>query len=109
MTSSRPIRAFAAACALCCTFGWAAPARADVGVGAKPEPGAEVLFDGSRAMLEEKWTYWEGPGFRASLPLKWKIVDDPVDGGTVLPTSCDPATYKATGQTPQCPNVKLTQ
>ncbi len=32
-----------------------------VGVGAKVPKGAEVLFDGSRKMLDEKWTYWQGP------------------------------------------------
>jgi len=55
-----------------------------VGVGAKPVPGAELIFDGSRQMLDEKWTYWEGPGFKSSLPIKWPIVDDPVDKGTVV-------------------------
>jgi hypothetical protein len=59
-------------------------AEKSIGVGAKPLPGAEVVFDGSRAMLDEKWTYWEGPGFKSSLPIKWKIVDDPVDKGTVV-------------------------
>jgi hypothetical protein len=65
-------------------------ARADVGVGAKPLPGAEVMFDGTRSMLDEKWTYWEGPRFSSSLPIQWKIVEDPVDEGTVLMTD-DPA------------------
>jgi hypothetical protein len=60
------------------------------GVGTRPPPGAEVLFDGTRAMLDEKWTYWEGPRFSSSPPIKWQIVEDPVDGGTVLMTS-DPA------------------
>src|SRR5690349_6969053 len=64
--------------------------QADVGVGAKPIRGAEVLFNGSRKMLDEKWTYWEGPGFKSSLPIKWNIVGDPVDKGTVLQTG-DPA------------------
>lgn len=59
-------------------------------VGDKPVAGAEVLFDGTRRMLDEKWTYWEGPAFASSLPIKWKIVDDPVDKGTVL-MSDDPA------------------
>jgi hypothetical protein len=68
--------------------GWAADAN--VGVGAKPVPGAEVLFDGSHTMLDEKWTYWEGPRFASSLPIKWPIVPDPVDGGTVM-MSDDPA------------------
>jgi hypothetical protein len=59
-------------------------AEKSIGVGAKPLPGAEVVFDGTRAMLDEKWTYWEGPGFKSSLPIKWKIVEDPVDKGTVV-------------------------
>lgn len=63
---------------------------ADVGVGAKPLPGAEVIIDGSRKMLDEKWTYWEGPRFSSSMPIKWQIVDDPVDEGTVVMTD-DPA------------------
>jgi hypothetical protein len=62
----------------------------NIGVGAKPIAGAEVILDGSRQMLDTKWTYWEGPGFAASLPIKWKIVEDPVDKGTVVSTD-DPA------------------
>ena len=65
-------------------------AFAAVGVGAAPLPGAEVIIDGSRAMLDDKWTYWEGPRFSSSLPIKWKIVDDPVDEGTAVMTD-DPA------------------
>lgn len=61
-----------------------------IGVGAKPIRKADVLIDGSRQTLDTVWTYWEGPGFAASLPIKWKIVEDPVDGGTVLSTF-DPA------------------
>ena len=57
-----------------------------VGLSAKPIPGAEVIMDGSRKMLDAKWTYWEGPRFASSLPIKWKIVDDPVDSGTVVMT-----------------------
>ena len=60
------------------------PARAAVGLGAPPLPGAEMLIDGSRKMLDEKWIYWEGPRFKSAMPIKWKIVDDPVDKGTVL-------------------------
>ena len=59
---------------------------ADVGVGAKPIAGADVIIDGKRETLDEKWTYWEGPAFKSSLPIKWKIVEDPVDGGTVIMT-----------------------
>jgi len=65
-------------------------ATAEVGVGAKPIKEAEVIFDGSREMLDAKWTYWKGPRFSSSLPIKWKIVEDPVDKGTVLQTD-DPA------------------
>ncbi len=61
-----------------------------IGVGAKPISGAEVLIDGSRKTLDEKWTYWEGPRFGSSLPIKWKIVNDPVDSGSALLTD-DPA------------------
>lgn len=61
-------------------------AIADVGLGAKPLDGAEVIIDGTRETLDQKWTYWEGPGFKSSLPIKWKIVEDPVDKGTVLMT-----------------------
>ena len=68
-------------------------ARAGVGVGAPPIPGAEVILDGTREMLDAKWTYWEGPRFASSLPIKWRIVEDPVDKGTVLMTF-DPAAPK---------------
>jgi len=68
----------------------AASLHAQVGVGAKPVDGAEVVFDGSREMLDAKWTYWQGPRFASALPIKWKIVDDPVDKGTVV-MSDDPA------------------
>ena len=61
-------------------------ALADVGVNAKPLPGAEVLLDGSREMLDGKWIYWEGPGFKSALPIQWKIVEDPVDKGTAVMT-----------------------
>jgi hypothetical protein len=61
------------------------PASAQkTGVGVKSPRGAEVYFDGSRKMLDEKWTYWEGPRFAGELPIKWSIVNDPVDAGTVL-------------------------
>ncbi len=63
---------------------------ADVGVGAKPVPNAEVILDGSREMLDAKWIYWEGPRFSSKMPIQWKIVDDPVDKGTAVMTH-DPA------------------
>jgi len=57
-----------------------------VGVGAKPVAGAEVIIDGTRETLDAKWTYWEGPRFASALPIRWKIVEDPIDGGTCLLT-----------------------
>lgn len=63
---------------------------AQVGVGAKAPADAEILFDGTRKMLDQKWTYWDGPRLAASLPIKWQIVDDPVDQGKAV-SSNDPA------------------
>src|SRR5688572_725324 len=61
-------------------------AAATIGVGAKPPADAVMLIDGTRHTLDEKWTYWEGPRFASSLPIKWKIVEDPVDKGTAIMT-----------------------
>lgn len=55
-----------------------------IGVGAAPESGAVVYLDGSRAMLDANWSYWEGPRLKASMPIKWEVVDDPVDNGTTI-------------------------
>lgn len=62
----------------------AAVDAAEVGLGVQPPEGADVIIDGSRKTLDEKWIYWEGPRFASSMPIKWRIVDDPVDKGTVL-------------------------
>lgn len=61
-------------------------ALAEIGVSAKPPTDAEILLDGSRKKLDQKWTYWKGPRFSSSLPIKWKIVEDPIDAGTVVMT-----------------------
>lgn len=61
-----------------------------LGLGAKAPAGAEVLFDGTAESLHENWIYWEGPRFAAEMPIKWEIVDDPIDEGTVM-SSDDPA------------------
>ena len=87
MNISSPPRLFLAALPL---VAFLSSGFADVGVGARPLRDAEVIFDGSRTMLDAKWTYWQGPRFGSSLPIKWKIVADPVDEGTVL-MSDDPA------------------
>ena len=58
-----------------------------IGVGAKAPKGAEVLFDGSRKMLDEKWIYWQGPRLAATMPIKWAIEKDPVGSGTVMNTN----------------------
>jgi hypothetical protein len=65
--------------------------QAQTGVDAKPIEGAEIVFDGTKEMLHEKWTYWKGPGFKSSLPVKWPIKDNPVGKGTVMMTD-DPNT-----------------
>lgn len=61
-----------------------------VGVGAKKPKEAKMLFDGSKKMLDKNWIYWAGPRLKAELPIKWEIVKDPVDKGTVM-NSNDPA------------------
>jgi len=58
----------------------------NVGVGTPPIDGAEVIIDGTREMLDAKWIYWEGPGFKSAMPIKWQIVPDPVDKGTTVMT-----------------------
>ena len=64
--------------------------NAQVGVGTSAPGDAQILFDGTKEMLHEKWTYWEGPRLAATLPVKWAIEKDPVDQGTVM-NSNDPA------------------
>ena len=64
--------------------------NAQIGVGANVPADAHLLFDGSRQSLESNWTYWEGPRFSSTHPIKWLIVKDPVDEGTVV-NSNDPA------------------
>lgn len=62
----------------------AAPAGAAdpaIGVGAAPPAGAVILMDGTRETLDGMWKYWEGPGFKSSMPIKWKIVEDPEGPG----------------------------
>jgi len=65
-------------------------AQAQLGVGTKAPKGAEVFFDGSEKMLHAKWIYWNGPRLKATMPIKWQIVKDPVDKGTAV-SSNDPA------------------
>lgn len=72
------------------TFTISTRMKAQVGVGVKAPRKAEVYFDGSRKMLDEKWTYWDGPRLSATLPIKWFIANDPVDKGTAVNTN-DPA------------------
>ena len=63
---------------------------AQIGVSTPPPNDAQILFDGAREMLDNNWTYWEGPRLAAELPIKWQIVDDPVDAGTAMSAN-DPA------------------
>ncbi len=62
---------------------------AQVGVGAEAPEDAEVVMDGSRKLLNEKWEYWQGPRFSAVNPIKWLEVKDPVGQGTAI-NSNDP-------------------
>ncbi len=62
-----------------------------IGLGAKPVRGGKVILDGTRKTLDEQWTYWQGPRFASSLPIKWQIVDDPVDAGKTCVMTDDPA------------------
>jgi len=63
---------------------------AQVGVGVAAPTDATILFDGTRAMLDDHWTYWEGPRFASELPIKWRIVPDPLESGTAADSN-DPA------------------
>jgi hypothetical protein len=63
---------------------------AQIGVGANAPMGAEVIFDGTKAMLDAKWQYWNGPRLKATMPIKWAIVADPVQKGGAVNTN-DPA------------------
>ena len=60
------------------------------GVGTKAPKNAELIFDGSRKMLDEKWTYWEGPRFSSELPIKWEIEKDPNNKKKTVVSSNDP-------------------
>ncbi|MEX0821943.1 MAG: DUF1080 domain-containing protein [Rhodothermales bacterium] len=71
-------------------FAWTPVATAQVGVGVAPPSDADVLFDGTEEMLHDKWQYWEGPRFAAEMPIKWRVLPDPVDDGMALSTK-DPA------------------
>ena len=63
---------------------------AQIGVSAEKPADAQMLFDGSREMLDQMWKYWEGPRLAAQPPIKWEIVNDPVDEGTAVDSN-DPA------------------
>ena len=64
--------------------------KAQVGVGVKAPNKSTVYFDGTRKMLDDKWIYWNGPRLKATLPIKWFMVKDPVNSGEVVNTN-DPA------------------
>ena len=66
------------------------PTAAQTGVGAKCPKDAVLYFDGTLEMLHNNWEYWEGPRFSAQMPIKWKIENDPIDGGMAV-NSNDPA------------------
>ncbi|RIV23742.1 DUF1080 domain-containing protein [Fibrisoma montanum] len=88
--SRKPVNLLPALVLLAVTVAMIPNAKEPVGLGAKAPKGAEILFDGSRQMLDDKWTYWQGPRLAATLPIKWEIQKDPVGSGMVLNTN-DPA------------------
>ena len=45
-----------------------------IGLKTPPPQGVEVLVDGTRKTLDSQWTYWEGPRFSSSLPIKWQLI-----------------------------------
>ena len=47
--------------------------KKDIGVGAEASKDATILFDGSRAMLDENWTYWDGPSLLQSYLLNGQL------------------------------------
>jgi len=51
----------------------ASAADPHIGVDAKPVPGAELLMDGSRALLDAKWTYWTGRASSPACPSNGKL------------------------------------
>jgi hypothetical protein len=87
---SAPATPFGLALALIALALVISTSHAGVGVGTPPPADAELILDGSREMLDAKWTYWMGPRFGSALPIKWKVVEDPVDDGQVI-QSDDPA------------------
>jgi hypothetical protein len=90
MNALTSIRKTGIPCIIAIVTGLNISAFAQTGVGSKAPNGAEVYIDGSRKMLDEKWVYWEGPRFAAKPPIKWTVVKDPVDKGTVINCN-DPA------------------
>ena len=44
--------------------------NSNIGVGAKAPAESEVIIDGTRATLDAKWIYWEGPGFKSAMPIQ---------------------------------------
>lgn len=71
-------------------FSFVNSSKQKTGVGTKVPNNAQILFDGTEKMLHENWKYWEGPRFKAQMPVKWKTQPDPAGKGTVL-NSNDPA------------------
>ena len=64
--------------------------NSNIGVGAEVIEGGHIVFDGSQKMLDDNWTYWEGPRFKAELPVKWAVEKDPKGHGMVM-NSNDPS------------------
>lgn len=52
-------------------------------VGAQAPKGADILFDGTRKSIEEKWEMWPKP----DMPITWSVVESPTGGDKVLMTN----------------------
>ncbi|MBN1818632.1 MAG: hypothetical protein JW828_14820, partial [Sedimentisphaerales bacterium] len=55
----------------------------NVGLGVPPPDGADILIDGSRELLDVKWTYWEGPRLHTNHTIQkvWGGPNSGIDGG----------------------------
>ena len=71
---------------ICGHVACSASAATPIGLGAKAPREATVLLDGTRATLDAKWEYWEGPAFSSEMPIKWPLVKDPKGEGMALKT-----------------------
>jgi len=61
-----------------------AAAETNIGVGARPVPGAEIAIDGTRETLDAKWIYWKAPASSRPCPSSGKSCPTRWTGAPVL-------------------------